>query len=47
MSNNWKRKYCNLLDFNADNSTPFFMYNKKFPINYFDKTVSVNYLKNK
>ncbi len=47
MSNNWKRKYCNLLDFNADNSTPFFMFNKKFPINYFDKTVSVNYLKNK
>lgn len=32
----WKKKYCGILDINANDFTPYFTFNKKSPINYFD-----------
>ncbi|MNK25565.1 hypothetical protein D3C87_438920 [compost metagenome] len=40
-SEDWKRRYCSILDFNASDFTPFFSFNKKLPINYFDKSEKI------
>ena len=38
----WRKQYCELLNFIADNRTPFLKYNeKKFPINYFDPSQAI------
>ena len=38
----WRKEYCELINYIADNSTPFLNYNeKKFHINYFDISCAI------
>ncbi len=39
----WRKQYCNLISYIADNTTPFLKYNEKtFQINYFDPSNAIN-----
>ena len=40
-SNNWKRKYCELLDSIGDQFKPYIKFDNKFPINYFSELESI------